>query len=93
MWAASRSWKWQRHRFSPRAFREECGHLDLAHWTHVELMMYKTVKIINFWGTVTQQLSAHVPLRWLGVHQLGSQVRTWHCSAGHAVVGVPHIKN
>ena len=27
-----------------------------------------------------------------GVRQFGSQVRTWHCLASHAVVGVPHIK-
>ena len=23
---------------------------------------------------------------------VGSQVRTWHCLAQHAVVGIPHIK-
>ena len=27
-----------------------------------------------------------------GVHGFGSQVRTWHYWASHAVVGVPHIK-
>ena len=27
-----------------------------------------------------------------GVCQFGSRVRTWHCLARHAVVGVPHIK-
>ena len=26
------------------------------------------------------------------VRRFGSQVRTWHCLARHAVVGIPHIK-
>ena len=43
-------------------------------------------------GPVAQQLSAHVPLWQPRVHQPGSRVQTWHCLAGHAVVGVPHIK-
>ena len=38
---------------------------------------------------VAQGLSSNVPLWWPGVHPLGSQVRTWHCLARHAVVGIP----
>ena len=30
--------------------------------------------------------------RWPRVHRFGSQVRTWHHLASHAVVGIPHIK-
>ena len=43
-------------------------------------------------GLVAQRLSAHGPLRRLGVHWLESQVWTWHGLASHAVVGIPHIK-
>ena len=43
-------------------------------------------------GLVAQRLSSHVPLQWPGVHGFGSQVRTWHHLACHAVVGVPHTK-
>ena len=43
-------------------------------------------------GPVAQWLSAHVPLRWPGVHRVGSQVWTWHHVACHAVVGIPCIK-
>ena len=30
--------------------------------------------------------------QWPGVRWFGSQVRTWHHLASHAVVGIPHIK-
>ena len=43
-------------------------------------------------GPVAQWLSVHVLLQWPRVHPFGSQVRTWHHLANHAVVGVPHIK-
>ena len=43
-------------------------------------------------GPVAQWSSSHVPLQQPGVHQFGSPVWTWHCLAGHAVVGIPHIK-
>ena len=39
-----------------------------------------------------QRLSVHVPLWRPRVRRFESQVRTWHCLAGYAVVGVPHIK-
>ena len=41
---------------------------------------------------VTWWLSAHIPLQWPQVRWFGSRVRTTHCLASHAVVGVPHIK-
>ena len=30
--------------------------------------------------------------QWPQVRRFRSQVRTWHCLARHAAVGVPHIK-
>ena len=41
---------------------------------------------------MAQQLSSHVPFQRPGVHWFGSQVRRWHRSSSHAVVGVPQIK-
>ena len=54
----------------------------------------KTVKlrIEGGAGPVAQQLSAHIPLQWPGVHWPESQVWTWHRLGSHAVVGIPHIK-
>ena len=43
-------------------------------------------------GLVAQWLSTHVPLQWPGVRQFRSQVQTWHRLTGHAVAGIPHIK-
>ena len=43
-------------------------------------------------GSVAQWLSAHVLLQRPRVRRFRSLVRTWHCLAHHAVVGVPHIK-
>ena len=50
-------------------------------------------KLVHFLeaGLVAQWLSAHIPLRRLGVHWFGSRVQTWHHLARHAVVRVPHI--
>ena len=50
-------------------------------------------KLLNFWASpVVQRLSTHIPLGRPRVRGFGSRVRTWHCLASHAVVGVPHIK-
>ena len=43
-------------------------------------------------GPVAQWLSSHIPLQQPGVCQFWSWVRTWHCLASHAMVGVPHTK-
>ena len=43
-------------------------------------------------GPVVQRLSSHVLLRRPRVRRFGCWVRTWHCSASLAVVGVLHIK-
>ena len=49
-------------------------------------------EVIRGAGPVAQLLSAHGLLQQPGVHRFGSQVQTWHRSASHAVVGIPHIK-
>ena len=41
---------------------------------------------------VAQRLSSHVSLQWPRVRRFRSRVRTGHCLASHAVVGVPNIK-
>ena len=62
---------------------------QINHYNIIWCYLTKTL----LWGfPVAQQLSAHVLLRWPMVCLSRSQVRTWHCLARHAVVGVPRIK-
>ena len=61
---------------------------------HIKNMNRMLYKKIYLWGQPggTAVECWHVPVQWPGVRRFGSRVWTWHGLAGHAVVGVPHIK-
>ena len=56
---------------------------------HRVVMRFKSV---HGAGLVVQRFGSHILLWRPRVRQFASWVRTWHCSASHAVAGVPHIK-
>ena len=79
--------------YSPPTLRCTQKMYSKVNYIFLEFSVYAAYKGIQMgFGPVVQWLRLHIPLLQPGISWFGSQVRTWHHLASHAVVGVPHIK-